>query len=223
MPTPSPTRMTTDMAAISRDRMLIVGGGSDIARFVGEHFSKAYDVVAPGRAELDITSRAAVEAYFAGQAFDVVLNCAGSLYECEILESDPEQWINDISVNLIGCYLVSRAAVLGNQDVLLVNLSSTAAFNAYSNWSSYCISKMGVVKLHAALFKSGCRIVTLCPGAIDTKFRRSTGVINPNVMALAQGCQPVIDAIEGRYASGDVVFYRKDSLVVNPPFLVDGV
>ncbi|WP_249676931.1 SDR family NAD(P)-dependent oxidoreductase [Pseudomonas abieticivorans] len=204
-----------------RKSLLIVGGGSDMASYVRERLSQRYDITAPSRSELDITSRSALEAFFETRSFDIVLNCAGTLYECEFLASDPEQWVNDISVNLIGTYLLARAALLKNNDARLCLLSSTAAFNAYTNWSSYCVSKAGVVKLHATLHKSGFDVVTLCPGAIDTKFRHGTGVVNPNVMSIEEGCRPVLDAIEGGYQKGDIVFYRKNDVQLNPDFAVD--
>lgn len=201
--------------------VLITGGNGDLAKYVSFRLSQLadYRVDAPLRAELDVTSPESVERYFAGHHFDIVVNCAGSLYSSLVVESDPALWINDIQTNLIGSYLVTRMALKSNPLCRIVNISSTAAFNAYKDWTSYCAAKAGVIKLTQGLFKNGYDVIALCPGAIDTKLRAGININNPNVMSIEEGGAPILESITTRkYKSGDIVFYRKNEVQVNPEF-----
>lgn len=206
--------------------VLITGGNGDLAKYVSSKLSQLadYRVNTPLRAELDVTSPESVERYFAGHHFDVVVNCAGSLYSSLVVESDPALWINDIQTNLIGSYLVSRMALKNNPHCRIVNIASTAAFNAYKDWTSYCAAKAGVIKLTQGLAKDGYNIVAICPGAIDTKLRGKLSINNLNVMSIEEGAGPIINSITtNEYNSGDIVFYRKGSIIINPEFILDGV
>ncbi|MEB6607470.1 SDR family oxidoreductase [Aeromonas sanarellii] len=206
-------------------RMLITGGSSDIAKYLSGVFlvDQEFCVVSPCRSELDVTSIESVDAYFSDRTFDVVINCAGSLYASTLVDSDPLRWINDIQSNLIGPYLVSRMALRKNKNCLIINIASTAAFNAYKDWTSYCAAKSGVIKLTQGMYKDGYRVIAICPGAINTKLRDGLAINNPNVMTIEEGAAPIISAVRGGYQAGDIIFYRKGVIIVNPDFIVDGV
>ena len=199
-----------------KSSLLITGGNGDLSIKLAEIFSGQYTVYSPCRNELDVSDPLAVEEYFSDITFDVVINCAGTLYSSLIENSDPELWIRDINSSLIGSYLVSRAVVKGNAKATIINVASTAAFASYKDWSSYCCAKAGVLTLSKSLFNGGYDAYCLCPGAIDTKIRNGLTISNNNVMTLEEAAQPFIDVLKGKYNSGDVIFYRKDSLVVNP-------
>lgn len=190
-------------------KMLLTGGNGDLAVYLKSYFEDKFIIDTPSKKHLDVSSIESVESYFANRAYDIVVNLAGTLHSSSILESNASLWIRDINVNLIGTYLVCKEAISKNSNSFLINISSTAAFNSYNDWSSYCASKAGVLKVSSALFKDNYNVVTLCPGAIDTKFRDELNIINPNVMSIEEGAKPIIDAIEGVYDSGDVIFYRK--------------
>jgi NAD(P)-dependent dehydrogenase (short-subunit alcohol dehydrogenase family) len=205
-------------------KILFTGGNSDLAKNVVATLRRFddYEISAPKRTELDVTSQQSVENYFLENSFDIVVNCAGSLYSSRIVDSEPTLWINDIQTNLIGTYLVSRMALMKNKRCRIVNISSTAAFNAYKDWTAYCAAKAGVIKLTLGLAKDGYDVLAICPGAIDTKLRDGLSISNPNVMTIEEGISPIINAITTRqYKSGDVVFYRKGALELNPEFVVD--
>jgi len=180
-----------------------------MAQAIYHRLSKLYSVKVPSRNELDVSNIESVNSYFSDKNFDIVINAAGTLYSSSIIDSDPELWIRDVNVNLIGVYLVSRLAIQSNEDVRIINMSSTAAFNSYSDWTSYCASKAGVLKISMGMVKDGYDIVMMCPGAINTKIRDGLKIDNPNVMTIQEGIEPVINAVNGDYQSGEVIFYRK--------------
>ncbi|MFN1551698.1 SDR family NAD(P)-dependent oxidoreductase [Vibrio natriegens] len=190
-------------------KVLVTGGNGDIAKAISENLNQKYIVETPERNELDVSSIESVDSFFSNRSFDIVINNAGTLYSSTVVDSDPHLWIRDISVNLIGTYLVSRASVRKNKRVRVINISSTAAFNSYLDWTSYCASKAGVLKLSMGMVKDGYDVVTICPGAIDTKLRDEVDIVNPNVMTVSEGIKPIIEAVEGVYESGNVIFYRK--------------
>lgn len=201
----------------NKKRVLITGGNGDIAKKLSELLDPAiYDTHLPQRSELDVSSKSSVKEYFCKQSknFDVVVNAAGTLYSANVVGSDPDKWINDINVNLIGTYLVSKYALESNHSCRIINVSSTAGFNSYKDWTSYCAAKAGVLRLSGGLYKDSFDVITACPGAIQTKIRKNVNIENPNVMTLTEGAMPILDIIKGGYSSGDIVFYRKGQLKV---------
>ena len=152
-------------------KIIITGGGGDWAKSFKSNFSSQYNIVTPARSALDITDPEKVSHYFKTTPCDVLINNAGAIHPKRLLASDTERWINDINVNLIGTYLTTKAVLAQNPNAIIINISSTAAYNAYPDWSSYCASKAGVVTTSQCFANDGFAVYCLCPGAIDTKFR----------------------------------------------------
>lgn len=197
-------------------RILITGGNGDWASSFKQQYSHQYDIQTVGRQTLDVTSMSAVSDFFADKRFDIVINNAGSIHPKTILEADSAAWINDINVNLIGTFLVTKFALASNKHTIIINIASTAGFNTYPNWSSYCAAKAGVISFSQSVAKDNFAVYCLCPGAIDTKFRDGLNLSNANAMQCEDLSKYVIDIIEGKYTSGDVLFIRKDEFVLNP-------
>ncbi|WP_063656219.1 SDR family oxidoreductase [Aliivibrio fischeri] len=195
-------------------KILITGGNGDLANAIYNKLVNKYIIEKPDRSKLDVTNKESVENYFINNMFDIVINAAGTLYSSSIIDSNPDLWIRDINVNLIGTYLISRCAVKQNKNVKIINISSTAAFNSYFDWTSYCASKAGVLKLSMGMVKEGYDVIMICPGAIDTKIRENVNINNPNVMDVIEGVEPVINAVDGLYKKGELVFYRKNSIKI---------
>ncbi len=63
--------------------------------------------------------------------------------------------------------------------------------------------------LSKGLYKDGYYVNVFCPGAIDTKIRDGLNINNPNVMAVEEGANKILHAIQSG-SNGDVYFYRKD-------------
>lgn len=195
---------------MSKPQMLITGGEGDLAIAIGEKYSNKYDLFLPSSKELDVTNLDNVKKYVGSKTFDVVINNAGTIHPRRILESDEELWQKDIQVNLIGSYFVSKNVLERNSNAIVVNVSSTAAFNYYSNWSSYCASKAGVVTLTKCLANDGFKVFCLCPGAIKTKFRDGLGLSNANAMSFDLFLEKLDEVISGAYEPGDAVMFRKN-------------
>ena len=196
--------------------ILITGGAGDWAVNFKKNYNSQFIITTTNRKELDVTDPSSGLAYFQDKKFDVVINNAGCIHPERILETNTELWINDINVNLIGTFLVTKSALSMNKKAIIINISSTAAFNAYPNWSSYCASKAGVVTLSKSLANDGYNSYCLCPGAIDTKFRDKLNLSNDNVMSCKDLSKHVLDILKNKYNPGDILFFRKGEFVLNP-------
>lgn len=196
--------------------ILITGGSGDWAQdFKSKHEHK-YIIKTPTRKELDVTNQDSVKKFFDTNTFDVVINNAGSIHPFRLLECDSDLWINDIQVNLIGTFLVSKSALHSNKNTKIINISSTAGFNSYPDWSSYCASKSAVITFSKCLAKDEYSVYCLCPGAIDTKFRDNLNLSNDNAMNCDEVSKHVLDILSDKYSKGDIIFFRKNELIINP-------
>ena len=62
---------------------LITGGEGDLAKSIGTELKQAgFEIVAPGRSELDVTDKASVKAFFDDlQPLDLLVNNAGAFHD----------------------------------------------------------------------------------------------------------------------------------------------
>jgi 3-oxoacyl-[acyl-carrier protein] reductase len=74
-----------------------------------------------------------------------------------------------------------RAAKLGT----IINVSSLAGRNGFAGGTAYCASKHAVLGFSRALMmevrKDGVRVITICPGSVDTPLIRNQSTLTPNL------------------------------------------
>lgn len=72
-----------------------------------------------------------------------------------------------------------------NKEGGILNVGSTAAFCAGPKMATYYASKAYVLSLTEALYEEGknygVQVSCLCPGAVDTKFQKSAGIVKSKV------------------------------------------
>jgi NAD(P)-dependent dehydrogenase (short-subunit alcohol dehydrogenase family) len=128
----------------------------------------------------DVTNEADVRAVFERMLqehgrVDIVVNAAGVMHIDDVADIDDAQWSRLLDVNLTGAMRTCRAALptmRRQRGGALVNVASTAAFNASPGMASYAASKAGVVALTRSLAnrygEDGIRANCLCPGWVRT-------------------------------------------------------
>ncbi len=118
---------------------------------------------------------------------DILINNAGTGTFGKFLELSPEQWENQIKVNLFGVYYATRAVLpqmIERQTGDIVNVSSTAGLTGAAVTSAYSASKFGVMGLTESLMqevrKHNIRVTAMAPSTVVTELAISSNLINNN-------------------------------------------
>jgi 3-oxoacyl-[acyl-carrier protein] reductase len=187
---------------LAGQRALVTGGASGIGRAIaialaGEGAAIAIvDLADPtksaatvaaieqagGRAfalRADVADESQVLAVFADAlprlgGLDVLVNCAGILFEKPLLETSAAEFDRLIAVNLRGTFLVGREALrvmARERRGRVINIASELAYLGCERMSVYCASKGAVVSLTrswAREFAPDILINAIAPGPTDT-------------------------------------------------------
>ncbi|MEC3996266.1 SDR family oxidoreductase [Actinacidiphila sp. DG2A-62] len=141
----------------------------------------AKELAADGRSvaahALDVTDRAAVDAFAAGlDGCDVLVNNAGGALGADPVESaDPAEWRTMYEVNVLGVLHVTQAllpALTASGDGTIVVLSSTAGLATYEGGGGYVAAKHGAhviaETLRLELNGRPVRVIEIAPGMVKT-------------------------------------------------------
>ena len=106
----------------------------------------------------------------------ILVNNAGIIEPlAPLARSDPALWLRNISINIGGTYMPTRAVLPGmieRGSGRIINVSSTAATRPGRGWTAYSAAKAGVVQMTRSLALeiegTGVTAVAYNPGPIDT-------------------------------------------------------
>lgn len=131
-------------------------------------------------AALDVTDPASVELFVAGlpERIHLLVNNAGAALGLDSLaEANEEHWIRMYQLNVLGILRMTRALLSrleASGDGHVIDLGSTASFEAYPGGGGYCASKhaeRAVTRtLRAEVFEHPIRVTEICPGLVETEF-----------------------------------------------------
>jgi NADP-dependent 3-hydroxy acid dehydrogenase YdfG len=127
---------------------------------------------------LDVTDRAAVDAFAAGLGSCHVLvnNAGGALGADPVASGDPADWRAMYEVNVLGVLHMTQAllpALRGSGDGTVVVVSSTAGHATYEGGGGYVAAKHGAHVLAETLRLEICgepvRVLEIAPGMVKTE------------------------------------------------------
>jgi NAD(P)-dependent dehydrogenase (short-subunit alcohol dehydrogenase family) len=193
---------------------LVTGGSRGIGHAVAATLRAAgWDVLAPGRAELDMDDESSVNRYWLhfglnAPRLDALVMCHGTWFSKPFGEHRITDYIDQmrqryfLPFELIGWMLPYLEK--GNAPSVTI-VSSTQAFGGRAETGPYAAACAAQVRLVLGLAQSvkGIRANVVCPGLTDTGMAaqvRATGDCRPD--AVAQPPQAVADAVVGLVLDG---------------------
>jgi 3-oxoacyl-[acyl-carrier protein] reductase len=161
-----------------------------------EAAGRAGDVAQPGDAT-------AIVEHVAGALGEigVLVNNAGVLIARPIAELTLEDWDATMATNVRSLFLMTRAVLpamraRGRGDI--VNVASLSARNGFAGGTAYAASKHAALgfgrSLMLELRKEGIRVVTICPGSVDTGMLQDQPMLKADPQRILQP-EDVADAI----------------------------
>ncbi len=172
---------------------------------------------------VDVSDEASVEAAVAaavahlGMAPDLLVNNAGIVRFGPLLEQSVADFRRVVEVNLMGCYIVSRAVarrMVARASGCIVNMTSINALTPGPNAGAYPATKAAVASLteHFAveLGKHGIRVNSIAPGFIDAGMSAPI-FADPKVRALRGSGVPLGGLGTAEDIANAVVFLASDA------------
>ena len=122
---------------------------------------------------------------------DVLVNNAGVALLRPFDQLTLADWDTTMATNLRSMFLVTQAVLPGmraRRRGAIVNIASLAGRNGFAGGTAYCASKHAVLGFGRALMmevrKDNVRVITICPGTVDTPLIRNQELLKPNLAAV---------------------------------------
>lgn len=160
---------------------VITGGEGGLAQAISTALVQAgFEVMAPGRRDLDVTDAASVKTFFAGvEEIDLLVNNAGLCQDMSMAKMGAEEFERVLDVNLKGAFLTSQAAVKlmsKQRRGHILNVGSYSALSGPFGQANYAAAKAGLIGLTQSLAKEyggrNVRANCVLPGFLETKMTR---------------------------------------------------
>jgi 3-oxoacyl-[acyl-carrier protein] reductase len=117
---------------------------------------------------------------------EVLVNNAGLGIFKPFADLTLEEWDRTMATNLRGLYVVTREvlpAMRKRGRGAVVNIASLAGRHGLAGGTAYSASKHAMLGFSRSLLlevrKEGIRVITICPGTVDTSMMRDQSMLNP--------------------------------------------
>jgi len=199
----------------------------------GEAIASPADVASPE--EVSAAIDAAVERF---GGIDALVNNAGVGGSGPLLEEPLELWEETLSINLTGAFLATKLALphLIERRGAVVNVASVNGVLAGPGWTSYCVSKAGLVMLAKCVAndygRQGVRANSVCPGWVRTpmgdhdmdELGRAHGIDREGAYELAHRQNPLGRPAQPEEIADVIVFLAslRAAYITGAAIMVDG-
>jgi 3-oxoacyl-[acyl-carrier protein] reductase len=158
---------------------------------------RAAGIEAAGRAG-NVAQPADAEAIVASTSAElgeigVLVNNAGVLIARPIAELTLEDWDTTMATNLRSLFLMTRAVLppmRARRRGDIVNVASLSARTGFAGGAAYAASKHAVLGFSRSLMlelrKEGIRVITICPGSVDTGMVRDQPMLQADPARILQ-------------------------------------
>lgn len=167
---------------------LITGGAGDLGSAVAQELeAQGWQVLAPGRNELDVGDAASVAGFMGSIAtLDLVVHCAGVLRDRMLPGMTEEDLDTVLNVNLKGAHRVTQAALrlMAKQRCgHIIFIGSNSARWGAAGQTNYAAAKAGLIALTHSLAREyggrNVRVNCILPGLLETKM---TAHLSPEIL-----------------------------------------
>jgi len=128
---------------------------------------------------------------------DILVNNAGIYKLLDLQGTSDEDWMETIAINLTGPFMMIRECLnylKKNKQSKIINISSSAALNAFPNSTAYTASKGGLLamsrQLAMELAPHQINVNVICPGVIQTPILGDL-MSDPETKEALENCQPI--------------------------------
>lgn len=199
----------------NKKKVLITGGNGGIAQAVKTLLEEeGYNVLAPTRAEMDVTDWSSIEPMMKNFVPDILINNAGYVVPQSIKQMDLENTKKHIDINVGGTFYCTGIALKYNPNLQIINICSAASVESHATWSEYCASKAAVAMATKCWAEDGLYAVAISPGRTRTKMRKflfpdedQSTLLEPVDFA-----KVVMKAIHKEYTNGENIIVRKQNV-----------
>lgn len=146
----------------------------------------------------------AIESQFGGM--DVLINNAGFGIFKPVSETTTEEWDSMFNLNMRGLFIITRESLpflRKKSDSAIVNVASLAGKNAIAGAAGYAATKHAVVGFGKSLMleerKNGIKVITVCPGSVNTPFFERSGYTPTNtekILTAYDVAQTIISSLQ---------------------------
>ncbi|TDI71881.1 MAG: SDR family NAD(P)-dependent oxidoreductase [Bacteroidetes bacterium] len=134
---------------------------------------------------------------------DILVNNAGIGLFGRVEEFSTQDWDQMFEVNLRGLFLCTRAALpylKKKNESFIINVASLAGKNSFVGGAGYAASKWGVLGFSKCLMleerDAGVRVLTICPGSVDTHFSRHSQTKKDTILKAEDVSHTIVEAIK---------------------------
>jgi 3-oxoacyl-[acyl-carrier protein] reductase len=124
---------------------------------------------------------------------DVLVNNAGIAILKPFDQLSLEDWDSTMATNLRSLFLVTREVLPGMRTRgggAIVNIASLAGRNGFTGGAAYAASKHAVLGFSRSLMlevrKENIRVITICPGSVDTPLMQQQSMLRPDLARILQ-------------------------------------